>query len=334
LPEITVKIIYTCGDPLSINVEAFLKVIAPARRPHDTIIGIGSKGQLAFQSRLLNIKYPEFSFIDRVHHANKPGLFWIDSSPESRDIDPRQLNEQERGTIAKASLDTVPTHANEPMAILTAPIDKKSISIAGFKFPGQTEYFEHLWSSQAVMMLAGPKLRVALATNHLKLSDVTGALTSDVIFKKIELIHKSCQKLLKIAQPRIAVCGLNPHCGDHGLFGSEETSIIAPAITRAIETNINASGPYPADTVFYRAFRGDFDVVLAMYHDQGLGPLKSLHFDEAVNISMGLPHLRVSPDHGPAADLFLTGRANFTSFENARDLCFSWLSNHQLIQTS
>lgn len=319
-------IFYTCGDPLSINIEAFLRVVVPGMARHRAVVGIGSRWQLSHQASALGLGLPAVNFISEASQVKGPGVYWIDPCPGAPKIDAREMSELDRGTLAKASLEMVPSQSKKPMAVLTAPINKKTISLAGFKYPGQTEFFESLWSAKPVMMLAGPELRVALATNHLPLSAVPGAITSDLILDKIKVIHQSSMRLFGLKTPRIAVCGLNPHCGDGGLFGLEDAQIITPSIEKAAASGISVKGPFPADTIFFRALKGEFDVVLAMYHDQGLGPLKTVHFDEAVNISTGLPHLRVSPDHGPAADLYLTGRASIKSFDAAAKVCERWLS--------
>ena len=319
-------IVYTCGDPLSINIEAFLRVVVPSMARHRAVVGIGSQWQLLHQAEALTLPVPPLTLIKNVSDASKPGIYWIDPCAEMPHKDARFLSELERGRMAASALAAVPKHSQTPLTVLTAPVNKHCMSLAGFGFPGQTEFFEHHWNAAAVMMLAGPKLRVALATNHLPLAKVSGEVTTELILQKLQVTHRAAQTLFGLTKPRIAVCALNPHAGDNGLFGDEDQKIIAPAIQAAINQQINASGPFPADTIFYRAYAGHFDVVLAMYHDQGLGPLKTVHFDDAVNVSMGLPHLRVSPDHGPAADLYLTGRASVRSFDAALSLCEHWLN--------
>jgi 4-hydroxythreonine-4-phosphate dehydrogenase len=322
-------LLFTCGDPLSINIEAFLRVVVPGMARHRSVIGIGSHWQLVHQASALGLPLPPFESIQALDQVDGPGIYWMDPFSEAQQIDAREMSEIERGRIAKAALDAVPEHSKEPLAVLTAPINKKTISLAGFKYPGQTEFFENLWNSKAVMMLAGTELRVALATNHMPLSLVPKAITAELVFRKIMIIHETSKKMFGMSSPRIAVCGLNPHCGDGGLFGNEDMDLIAPAIAKASALGVAVSGPFPADTIFFRACKGDFDVVLAMYHDQGLGPLKTVHFDDAVNISMGLPHLRVSPDHGPASDLYLTGRASIKSFDAAAKVCERWLTEQK-----
>jgi 4-hydroxythreonine-4-phosphate dehydrogenase len=325
-----VTLIFTCGDPLSINIEAFLRVVVPSMSRHRAVIGIGNFWQLLHQAKALDLRLPQIHQLNSLQVLDQPGVFWLDPLPDAPKIDARSLSELDRGRIAIAALEAVPKSTQDSMAVLTAPVNKKSMSLAGFEYPGQTEFFERNWGAGAVMMLAGPQLRVALATNHLRLKDIADHVSMEMIVQKLKVTHAASMRLFGIARPKIAVCGLNPHCGDRGLFGDEETKFIEPAIEAAKSMSINVSGPYPADTVFYRAMRGEFDVVLAMYHDQGLGPLKTVHFDEAVNISMGLPYLRVSPDHGPAADLYLTGRASVKSFDIALKFCERWLSSHKL----
>jgi len=321
----SVTLIFTCGDPLSINIEAFLRAVVPTMSRHCAVLGVGSLWQLENQAAGLGLQVPQLKLIKSVDQADCPGVFWIDSSPEAPRADARELSDLQRGKMAVEALYSVPRISKSRMAVLTAPINKYTAAKAGFKYPGQTEFFENLWNSKAVMMLAGPKLRVALATNHLSLRHVSENLTSESLIQKIKIINHSMLSLWPMENPRIAVCGLNPHCSDGGLFGDEEERVITPAVHAAAKQGVKVVGPLPADTVFYRAMCDEFDAVLAMYHDQGLGPLKTVHFDEAVNISLGLPHLRVSPDHGPAADQFLTGKASMRSFDAALKICDRWL---------
>lgn len=321
-------IVYTCGDPLSINVEAFLQAVVPSMSRHRSVVGVGSLWQLHNQAEALRLKIPKLTVVKNLEDIDGPGVYWLDPVPNFANKDARDLSEAERGVLAVAALKAIPSRVRGPMSVLTAPINKKNASLAGFSFPGQTEYFEHLWGAKAVMILAGPKLRVALVTNHMGLRDVSDAISVELILRKIKIIHDSMKSLFGINRPRIAVCGLNPHCGDEGLFGDEDDIVTRPAVAAAKNLNMLVDGPFPADTVFYRAMQGEFDVVLAMYHDQGLSALKTVHFDDAVNISLGLPYLRVSPDHGPAANLFLSGRASMRSFDAALKVCETWMAEH------
>lgn len=188
-------------------------------------------------------------------------------------------------------------------AIVTGPICKESWMQAGFNWPGHTELLAHRTKAKRhSMMFVSPRLRVALATTHIPLMDIRNTLTIGRVFDPIDLGHQACREL-GIRRPKIAVCGLNPHAGENGQFGDEESRLIEPAIRVARDGGINAHGPFPADTVFVRAAAGDFDLVVAMYHDQGLIPVKLLGWDKAVNWTLGLPIIRTSPDHGTAFDI-------------------------------
>ena len=188
-------------------------------------------------------------------------------------------------------------------AIATAPISKEAMHMAGHEWPGHTELLAELTStSDYAMMLVGGGLRVMLVTIHTPLKNVPELITHNSVLKTIRLSSKACA-LLGIKNPRIAVAGLNPHAGEGGIFGVEEERAIIPAIEAARDEGVPVTGPYPADSLFYRAHRGEFDLIVAMYHDQGLVPLKLLGFETGVNITVGLPIVRTSPDHGTAYDI-------------------------------
>jgi 4-hydroxythreonine-4-phosphate dehydrogenase len=202
------------------------------------------------------------------------------------------------------------TMAGQFDAIVTAPLQKSTINDAGVPFTGHTEYFaEKTDTAQVVMMLAGgsPMLRVALATTHLPLKDVPAAITFDSLSRTIDIIHADLKGKFGIAQPRILVTGLNPHAGEGGYLGREEIEVITPVLQAAQSKGIDARGPYPADTLFQQKYLQDADCVLAMYHDQGLPVLKHASFGRGVNITLGLPLIRTSVDHGTALDLAAAG---------------------------
>jgi 4-hydroxythreonine-4-phosphate dehydrogenase len=195
-------------------------------------------------------------------------------------------------------------------AIATAPVNKEAFRLAGLPWNGHTDLLAHLTGTPHVaMMFHSPALRVVLATVHIPLAAVPGALNQRLVETTIELTARELPRY-GIAHPRIAVAGLNPHAGEHGLFGREEEAAISPAIAACRGSGIDVSGPYPADTIFVRAHRGEFDVVVACYHDQGLIPVKLLAFGEAVNVTLGLPIVRTSVDHGTAFDIAGKGVAN------------------------
>ncbi len=206
-------------------------------------------------------------------------------------------------------------------AIVTAPVHKGVINDSGVPFTGHTEYLaEFTRAPLPVMMLASKAMRVALATTHLPLKDVSAAITIDSLCKIVTIIHHDLAKWWRIPRPRIAVCGLNPHAGEGGHLGDEEIRVIGPAIEQLKARGLLVSGPLPADTAFVPRILADFDAVLAMYHDQGLPVIKHAGFDTAVNITLGLPILRTSVDHGTALDLAGTGRADPSSLASAISL--------------
>jgi 4-hydroxythreonine-4-phosphate dehydrogenase len=195
--------------------------------------------------------------------------------------------------------------------MVTCPINKLALRMAGQDFVGHTELLaQRTKTSDYVMMLAGSKLRVALVTIHVPLVEVPAKLTADAVFKTISLTHGALTGSFGIPDPGLAVAGLNPHAGEGGLFGSEEIRVITPAVQRARDAGINVSGPYPPDTLFYRALDGQWDAVVCMYHDQGLIPFKMVHFSDGVNVTLGLPIVRTSVDHGTAYDIAGTGKAD------------------------
>ncbi len=202
-------------------------------------------------------------------------------------------------------------------AMATAPISKEVLNRAGYRYPGHTELLAELTGTRdVVMMLAGERLRVSLVTIHEALRDVPELLTIERVLATIRITRDDLARYYK-PDPRLAVLALNPHCGEGGLFGDEEARIIAPAVAAARQEGIDAVGPLSADTLFHFAVRGDYDGVVCMYHDQGLIPLKLLHFDDGVNVTLGLPIIRTSVDHGTAYDLAGTGRASAESMKAA-----------------
>ena len=200
--------------------------------------------------------------------------------------------------------------------IVTAPLDKSALHAAGFDFPGHTEMLAALTGARVAMMLASERLRVVLATTHLPLRDVARALTREAIVQCAEVTRAGLRDWFDIAEPRIALCALNPHAGDGGRFGREDDELLAPAARAA-----GIDGPFPADTVFVRAMRGAFDAVIAPYHDVGMTAIKVASFGSAVNVTLGLPFPRTSPDHGTALDIAGKGIADPSSFIEAVLLC-------------
>ena len=253
-----------------------------------------------------------------------------------------QIEDPEQGLFAPGTIDLIPCSAVDPVghrfgvsgracgeaafqavvravelikagraeALATAPLAKASLHRAGHKYPGHTELLAQLTDGSApVMCLAGPKLTVTLVTTHLPLREVPDKIGFHKIVRTVSLTADLMTRLGR-ENPAIGVCGLNPHAGEQGLFGKEDQEIVAPAVEECRRKGLRVSGPEPADTLFVRALRGEFQAVVAMYHDQGLIPLKLLHFDNAVNTTLGLPLIRTSVDHGTAFDIAGAGRAD------------------------
>ncbi len=199
-------------------------------------------------------------------------------------------------------------------ALVTAPISKEAIHKAGCIFPGHTELLAHLSDRKdfAMMMVGGP-FKIVLQSIHLSLKDALKEITRPKVWEKLELAHKSLQRWFGIKNPRIAVAGVNPHAGENGAFGKEEKTILNPVVAKARKLGWAVTGPHPPDTLFYWASKGRYDAVLCMYHDQGLIPLKLAAFDQGVNMTLGLPFIRTSPDHGTAFDIAGKGKAGPSS---------------------
>lgn len=207
---------------------------------------------------------------------------------------------------------------NKIDGLVTCPITKTAMKLAGSQFHGHTELLAHQTKTDNfAMMLAGNKLRVVLSTIHIPLSQVTRQLKTSEILRVIQLTHTSLKDRFNIESPKIGVAGLNPHSGEDGMFGDEEQTIITPAVDQALKDGIDAKGPLPPDTIFYHALNGKFDAVVCMYHDQGLIPFKLIHFEDGVNTTLGLPIIRTSVDHGTAYDIAWQGIANPQSLVQA-----------------
>jgi 4-hydroxythreonine-4-phosphate dehydrogenase len=214
-------------------------------------------------------------------------------------------------------------------AIVTAPINKEAWHLAGHKWPGHTELLtHHTRAKRTAMFFESPQLRVVLATVHVPLMELRNLMTIGRVFDPIDLGHQACLDL-GIPAPRIAVCGLNPHAGENGLFGDEETRVIRPAIQMARDAGIDVHGPFAADSIFTQAIEGRWDLVVAMYHDQGLIPMKLTQHRTAVNWTIGLPIIRTSPDHGTAYEIAGTGQADPRSMESAIKLA-AHLARHRV----
>ncbi|PYG34559.1 4-hydroxythreonine-4-phosphate dehydrogenase PdxA [Pelagimonas varians] len=232
---------------------------------------------------------------------------------------------QARGVIASIESGVDLVINGLATGLVTLPIHKQALAEgAGFSFPGHTEFLAHLaGADEVVMMLASPALRVVPVTIHIALEQVPGQLTADLLERRIKITHKALVDDFGLEQPRIAVAGLNPHAGEGGRMGREDITVIAPVLDKLRREGMQITGPLPADTMFHAAARARYDVAICMYHDQALIPIKTLDFDKGVNVTLGLPFVRTSPDHGTAFDIAGQGLANPSSTIEALTMAHS-----------
>ncbi|MFA7237344.1 MAG: 4-hydroxythreonine-4-phosphate dehydrogenase PdxA [Phycisphaeraceae bacterium] len=302
----------TMGEPAGIGPEIVVKALAdPAIRKLAKFVVFGMNELMAYAADLAEIE----PYWGRIQHDSPRTNFDFVHDVIVLDYDEfsllgqtihqptRQGGQASLAFLKDATEAATPGSSRKIDAIVTAPICKESWHLAGVKWPGHTEMLQALThAKRSVMMFCAPKLNVALATIHIPLLTLENELTIGRVFDPIDLGHQALVAM-GYDKPRIAVCGMNPHASEHGLFGDEEERLIEPAISAARELGIDVSGPYPADTIFIDAIKGRYDLVVAMYHDQGLIPVKLLAFDDAVNVTLGLPLIRTSPDHGTAFDI-------------------------------
>ena len=307
----------TLGDVTGIGPEVALKAIANELPADDArYLLIGDAGYV----RRINEKLALHLAIQPYGPESDAGRVFITNlltDPLPRDLVDGSPNAA-RAAVAWLTDGAERCLRQELAALVTAPVSKVAIVRAGHAFVGQTEFLSHLAGvTRTAMMLLGRDererwLRVALVTTHVPLKQVAAHITRAKVMLAIELAAQSCRDL-SLPRARIAVCGLNPHAGEGGQMGDEEQTIIGPAVLAAQRKSFDVVGPLSGDTVFHHALRGEFDVVVAMYHDQGLGPLKAVAFDTGVNWTLGLPFIRTSPDHGTAYDIAGQGIANPSS---------------------
>ena len=295
------RIALTSGEPAGIGPELCVRV---AREPGNAeLVVIGDRSLLAGAPRIEHVPLARPASPGRLDSANARYVLAV-------------LDRALAGCLS-----------GEYAAMVTAPVQKSVINDAGIAFTGHTEYLaERSKSEHVVMMLVGGGLRVALATTHLPLAEVPGAITADSLSKSLRVLDRDLRQRFRIARPRILVAGLNPHSGESGHLGREDIEVIAPAIAAARAAGIDASGPMPADTLFVPERVQGADAVLAMYHDQGLPVLKYASFGRGVNITLGLPFIRTSVDHGTALDLAGSGRADPGSLREALQLAIELAS--------
>jgi len=311
----TLRIAITVGEPAGIGPDL---CVALEPREGIELVLIGDPATLVERAESLNLSFQATKFIvDKPH----PGAITVFPVRTAAEVVAGTLNpENAQCVLDSISIAVNGCEKNRFDAMVTAPVHKGVINDAGIPFTGHTEFIAEKLNATPLMVLAAGNLRVALVTTHLPLKDVAAAITHEAIVDSLNILHTDLISKYKIPAPHILACGLNPHAGESGHLGDEEIKVITPAIQAAIAQGINVTGPLPADTLFTERHLKDADAVLAMYHDQGLPVLKYAGFGKAVNITMGLPIIRTSVDHGTALDLAGTGKADGGSLRAAIDL--------------
>ncbi len=328
-----VKLGISHGDINGISYEVIIKSLLDVRINEFFIpILYGSPKVFAYHRKSLGIENFSLNSIRHPAESNPKRSNIINCNADTIKVELGKATKSAGEASYKALERVVEDMKNGEIDILvTAPINKDNIQSSKFTFPGHTEYLKHKFNAKDVLMLMiSGKLRVGVVTGHIPIREIASTITKELILSKIHILHKSLTEDFGIAKPKIAVLGLNPHAGDNGLIGSEEQEIIIPAIKQAQNENILALGPFPADGFFGSRDYTKFDAILAMYHDQGLSPFKSLAFDDSVNYTAGLPCIRTSPGHGTAYDIAGKNMASSNSFRQAMYLALDIYRNRNL----
>ena len=312
------RLVITAGEPAGIGPDV---VLAALQSPFDAQIAVVGDVQVLEQRAIALGMDLQFTLLqpDATPPSHIPGKMSVYHIPCANPVEPGRLDVANANHVVQTLHKSVQLlKDNRFDAVVTAPVQKSVISESGLSFTGHTEFFsEQFGCEDVVMLLVNDGLRVALATTHLPLREVPDAITQESLLRKLEIIHNNLRRLYGIAQPRIAMLGLNPHAGESGHLGREEIETITPAREEALRRGIDVTAPLPADTAFTSKQVLDADVVLAMFHDQGLPVLKARGFGSSVNVTLGLPTIRTSVDHGTALELAATGEASSQSMKAA-----------------
>ena len=320
------KIAISVGEPAGIGPDILIQTVQKQRK--DLLIAYADPDLITERARLL--KLPLKLTDPESKDAYSPGTLSIVPYKLALPCRPGMLNPENSEYVLKClNAATDSCVKNETEALVTAPIQKSVIRDANIKFTGHTEYLANkLGTSNQVMMLASDHLRVALVTTHIPLNKVSNSITKEKLIRTIKILNTDLINKFQISKPKILVCGLNPHAGESGYLGTEETKIITPTLRELSTLGIDVVGPLSADTIFNEVNIKQADAFVAMYHDQGLPVIKSLNFGEITNITLGLPIIRTSVDHGTALDLAGTGKTKYKSFERAVHLASELARNH------
>ena len=315
----------TMGDPAGVGPEIVVKVVNhPEVYARARVLVIGDRRMLERAAPWAGEARVQVEAVDAPEQGTYPPrtITLLDlGNADPAEIAPGRLS----AAAGRAAVEYVlracdMALAGDVDAVVTAPLNKEAMRLAGYAYPGHTELFaERTGAPRVSMLLTGPGLSVVHVSTHVSLAEAIRRVTTERVAEVIDLAQRSCLAL-GVAEPRIAVAGLNPHASESGLFGDEEARFVVPAVQQAQARGLKVSGPLPPDTVFLRAARGEFDIVVAMYHDQGHIPMKLRGFESGVNVTMGLPIIRTSVDHGTAFDIAGTGKASEASLAAAIDV--------------
>jgi len=314
-----IRVAISVGDINGIGIEVILKTLREKEiTEFFTPVIFGSTKLLSHQKDKLKIEKISFQGIQNASQIVDGKINVVNLWKDTVEVQFGKVTKT-AGEYAFQSLKAAAQSVTDGFTdvLVTAPINKDNIQSEEFNFPGHTEYLGEIWGGSPLMFMVAEKIKVGLVTQHVPITKVAQGIHKKSVYNKIQQIHKSLVEDYVVERPKIAVLGLNPHAGDNGLLGSEEQDIIIPAIERCQKEDKIVYGPYPADSFFTDQNLAFFDAVLAMYHDQGLIPFKTIAFDEGVNYTAGLKYVRTSPDHGVAYDIAGKGIANEESFKEA-----------------
>lgn len=330
----TLPNLLTLGEPAGIGPDCVLLAFHNHPEIFEHVVVVAPPAWLSERAGQLGLSVPihRHENLDGYHHAGGKLNIWnpCSEADSAAPVTPGRASPATAAAVV-ACIEAAAKSCiqGKGAAVVTAPIEKAVLRETGFAFPGHTEFLAHVGNTEhVVMMLASDQLRIALLTTHMALADVPKAISYQSTLETIRITHRSLQRQFGITSPKLALCGLNPHAGEQGHFGLEEGTILMPAVAEAREAGNDIDGPLPADTLFSPAMREKYDAIICCYHDQGLIPIKTLSFGEAVNITLGLPFIRTSVDHGTAFDRAATGNVSYSSIMEAIAMARS-MADHQ-----
>jgi 4-hydroxythreonine-4-phosphate dehydrogenase len=330
--EQRIRVGITHGDINGIGYEVIIKTLQDQRLMESyTMIVYGSSKVASYHRKTLNFNEFNFNLVKKADlaHPRRPNIINILEDEVKIDLGKSTpiAGELSLSSLEMAISDLV---ANNIDVLVTAPINKQNIQSPGFNFPGHTEYLaQKTGTTDYLMLMVSNTVRIGVITGHIPLNQVSTAVTEDLVLRKIRIMNHSLSRDFVVLKPRIAVLAMNPHAGDEGLIGSEDSAVLKPAIEKAYNEGIFVFGPYPADGFFGSGTFRQFDGILAVYHDQGMVPFKLLSFDEGINFTAGLPYVRTSPAHGTAYELAGKNEANPEAFRNAVYLACDIFNNRK-----